>query len=40
MKFVKAEVSVVKFNVEDVLTTSIATCSVPGMPVEECDFES
>ena len=40
----KFELSVVRFNAEDVVTTSngeplIAACEVPGMPVEECDFE-
>lgn len=42
MKFIKAEVNVIKFNINDIITTSgggeIASCSVPGKPVEECDF--
>ena len=39
----KAYVSVERFDVNDVVTTStgggIATCTIPGVPVEECDFE-
>lgn len=40
MKFIKAEVSVIKFDINDIITASgeIASCSVPGKPVEECDF--
>lgn len=40
MKFAKAEVKVVKINSNDIVTASgIASCSVVGMFVEECDFE-
>lgn len=37
----KAFVEVIKFDVQDVVTTSglIATCTIPDVPVEECDFE-
>lgn len=32
----KAELNVVKFNVEDVVTTSTEpSCTLPGVPVEE-----
>lgn len=36
----KAFLEVVKFNAEDVITTSIVACRIPGNLTDECDSDA
>lgn len=37
VNMMKAFLEVVKFNAEDVITTSAAACKIPGNLTDECD---